>query len=682
MLCAGSKFASTQNCVRSPLRNSCLPFSHCVNNSGGSNVCSPKSPATVGKLCLSSADECELRVVRRTKQSCARRIIQESADSSPEPLPSLGSVTPPSSDHATDAVDTDSLVPLQTRQKLYGLSNYSRSISLHGVCNDADCVDLTSLSDSSSSTTSSAIFISSDDDSCQSEPEVEPESRPEPARNAAIATRLTSPKAIVTAIPGISASLKLVPKKVCKLPRTQQQKTNGQAIFLKQREALARELYAHWNQTVFGGKLQVDLPIVWNPRLVSTAGQVLDDNSQNHRKHHAKQRIPCRLELSKKIIDNEERLRNTLAHEMCHVAAWSLDDEYHVPHGAAFWKWAQRFAPVDIIITRCHNYEIHRPHRWQCENLSCAKLYQRHKVTIDVSRHRCGECRGKLKYLGKFNRKEQPANQVAREHAAKHKSAGAGTALTPNHTAGQAAVEQPGVACPTAPRPTAYQEFVKNTFAKEKKRHPPGTPIGTIMKSVAARWQEHKQQATQPCLQPQATSPPLPTTTSTRAPTQRRPPVAPPSPRRNLLDDLAAAAPSPIKGTSPNAPQPHPRPAIPPLPQPLTLPPGSARPQQPRTQPRTHHITGIPSNTTPYTPTPGPRTMPTARTARRLPQSLRLDLVSSDDEDESEGVVDLTDFVDEQQASQAGAHVAIEADQQCVSALGDLSSCLEGLSLL
>jgi hypothetical protein len=37
---------------------------------------------------------------------------------------------------------------------------------------------------------------------------------------------------------------------------------------------LARQLYAHWNQLVFGGRLDADLPLTWNPRLLSTAGQV------------------------------------------------------------------------------------------------------------------------------------------------------------------------------------------------------------------------------------------------------------------------------------------------------------------------------------------------------------------------------------------------------------------------
>ena len=40
------------------------------------------------------------------------------------------------------------------------------------------------------------------------------------------------------------------------------------------------------------------------------------------------------------MLDCPERLRSTLAHEMCHVAAWSLDKQYNPHHGPAFWRWA------------------------------------------------------------------------------------------------------------------------------------------------------------------------------------------------------------------------------------------------------------------------------------------------------------------------------------------------------
>lgn len=44
------------------------------------------------------------------------------------------------------------------------------------------------------------------------------------------------------------------------------------------------------------------------------------------------------------MVDSVERLRSTLAHEMCHVAAWSLDREFHPHHGAAFWRWAGKIS--------------------------------------------------------------------------------------------------------------------------------------------------------------------------------------------------------------------------------------------------------------------------------------------------------------------------------------------------
>ena len=44
-----------------------------------------------------------------------------------------------------------------------------------------------------------------------------------------------------------------------------------------------------WNHAVFGGRLPADLPLVWNPRLLSTAGQVLDDGSRNREKSDPEQ---------------------------------------------------------------------------------------------------------------------------------------------------------------------------------------------------------------------------------------------------------------------------------------------------------------------------------------------------------------------------------------------------------
>ena len=44
-------------------------------------------------------------------------------------------------------------------------------------------------------------------------------------------------------------------------------------------------------------------------------------------------RYTARVELSSKVVDCEDRLQRTLAHELCHVAAWLLDQVSKPPHG-------------------------------------------------------------------------------------------------------------------------------------------------------------------------------------------------------------------------------------------------------------------------------------------------------------------------------------------------------------
>ena len=73
-----------------------------------------------------------------------------------------------------------------------------------------------------------------------------------------------------------------------------------------------------------------------NPRLLSSAGRVVDDGSRNAEKTARGERVPCSLELSPKVLDTEPRLRCTLAHEMCHVAAWALSRAFKAHHGPDF----------------------------------------------------------------------------------------------------------------------------------------------------------------------------------------------------------------------------------------------------------------------------------------------------------------------------------------------------------
>jgi predicted SprT family Zn-dependent metalloprotease len=91
------------------------------------------------------------------------------------------------------------------------------------------------------------------------------------------------------------------------------------------------------------------------------------------------------IELSTKVLDRPARLRATLAHEMCHVAAWLVDGVARPPHGAAFRRWANRVTRhARIDVTTCHRYAIAYRHRYQCTNPACLQSYGRHSKSIDV----------------------------------------------------------------------------------------------------------------------------------------------------------------------------------------------------------------------------------------------------------------------------------------------------------
>jgi len=68
------------------------------------------------------------------------------------------------------------------------------------------------------------------------------------------------------------------------------------------------------------------------------------------------------------VLVTEQRLRDTLAHEMCHVAAWALSREYREHHGRVFKTWAALFKSrvPSVCITVRHSYQLHLPFHWKC----------------------------------------------------------------------------------------------------------------------------------------------------------------------------------------------------------------------------------------------------------------------------------------------------------------------------
>lgn len=164
--------------------------------------------------------------------------------------------------------------------------------------------------------------------------------------------------------------------------------------FKKERCKLVVQLFTKYNDTVFGSQLPSDLVIKWNKRLLTTAGIT--------KLRLSSQKRVAVVELSEKVVDDLDRLKNTLLHELCHAAAWIVDAERRPPHGKSFWKWAQKASLIDTITT-CHSYIIHKPFKYRCGNSECGVEYNRFSKSIDLERQRCGACRSVIEYIGKVD---------------------------------------------------------------------------------------------------------------------------------------------------------------------------------------------------------------------------------------------------------------------------------------
>ncbi|KAK5449605.1 hypothetical protein LTS15_008680 [Exophiala xenobiotica] len=127
------------------------------------------------------------------------------------------------------------------------------------------------------------------------------------------------------------------------------------------------------------------------------------------------------IELAEKIVDCEDRLVNTVAHEFCHLTNFMISNVRDQPHGASFKQWAGRVTShlrksnVDmwrrVEVTTKHSYVINHKYLWVCagrektsamaflnieEDEGCGAEYGRHSKSIDTEKHRCGKCKGRL----------------------------------------------------------------------------------------------------------------------------------------------------------------------------------------------------------------------------------------------------------------------------------------------
>jgi len=182
-------------------------------------------------------------------------------------------------------------------------------------------------------------------------------------------------------------------------PRKQKTKSQPQkqdvsrTTFARKREQYTTSTFAEFNTKVFNGSLS-SVEVVWSRRLNTTAGltRLKRIGTSDTMRHIAT------IELSTKILDNLERLRATLLHEMCHAAAWLVDGVHKPPHGKVFKKWANHSMRriQDVEVTTTHDYVIRFRFAWKCQNAACGSIIKRHSRSVDPNKHCCGSCKGRL----------------------------------------------------------------------------------------------------------------------------------------------------------------------------------------------------------------------------------------------------------------------------------------------
>ncbi|KAH9486658.1 HMG box-containing protein C19G7.04 [Psilocybe cubensis] len=201
-------------------------------------------------------------------------------------------------------------------------------------------------------------------------------------------TNIASSDHISNVVEGVSS--KPIPGKSTKgiSQQTSKRITKKAQLEAEQRRlhAYAQQLFNDLNKYVFNQQLPEGTLLNWNKRLLTTAGR-----AKYHRSRDGV--LTTEIELAEKILDCDERIRNTLSHEMCHLATWVIDKKLDEHHGKLFKYWASRITYMrpDIHVSIKHDYEISYPYNWECAK--CSKIYGRFSKSIRPDECRCGACK-------------------------------------------------------------------------------------------------------------------------------------------------------------------------------------------------------------------------------------------------------------------------------------------------
>ncbi|XP_039109303.1 acidic repeat-containing protein [Hyaena hyaena] len=186
---------------------------------------------------------------------------------------------------------------------------------------------------------------------------------------------------------------------VCKIPGcflhdVEKAKDYSGRKFKKNMDSLAREMYSLFNRSVFDKQLPEKLDIGWNKKMLRTAGLCTTGETR-----YPKRERYAKIQISVKVCDSADRLRDTLIHEVCHAASWLIDG-VRDSHGDSWRFYAKKsnlVHPELPLVTRCHNYKINYKIHYECTQ--CKARVGRYTKSLKTDRFLCTRCKGTLVML-------------------------------------------------------------------------------------------------------------------------------------------------------------------------------------------------------------------------------------------------------------------------------------------
>lgn len=254
--------------------------------------------------------------------------------------------------------------------------------------------------------------------------------------------------------------------------RTKAERDAKQA-FEDKKHAVAEAFLTELDETITQGKIRAlsastgGVRFIWSKTLNSTAGRANwrrettkirnpDGTTETAHKNHAS------IELAEKVINDEHRLLNVIAHEFCHLANFMISGIKDQPHGAQFKAYGRMCSKAfgeskGVEVTTKHSYEIEYKYVWQCSGEDCGSEFKRHSKSIDPKRHTCGSCRSKLVQVKPTPRGGATKNTNGKE-----------------------------------PARTGFAAFVKLQFAATKASLPPGSSQKQVMVALGKAYKADK----------------------------------------------------------------------------------------------------------------------------------------------------------------------------------------------